>query len=289
MKATRRLVPLLLGIVAAVAIAGVAAFALPGASDASSPAVRSVEATAHAVGVVPVSDVPAKAAPTKKAPPTSTVDTAKLAAARDSFPTVPKADRVAAKLAAKEADETRKAEEEAARLRAEEKAKAEADAQAAAKADQKDQQDNQKGEEKDGKAEKPKDEEEHGKPKDEDKEATKPEWWPEHVWGHAVSCTVTDGGASVVGNWDVWLKYGGDWAFVSASPDPSEVSGTDGDKVKLTYRDMAAVLHKEHDGKAKYRGGPIQVTVQAAGDPASTRTFTVDLWVVADADRSCPS
>jgi hypothetical protein len=307
MGTARRIVPLLLGIVAAVAIAGVAAFALPGASGPSGPVVRSAEATADAGGAAPASVVAAKEPAPATTPTARSVDPVKIAAARDSFPEVPKADRsaadrkqaerVAAKLAAKEAEAARKAEEEAVRERAEAKAKAEADAQAAAKADQKDQQESKKREGEEGTAEKPTaekpkdDRSKHDKPKDqkkgEDEQPATPAWWPEHVWGHAVSCTVNDGGASVVGNWDVWLKYGGDWAFVSASPAPAEVSGTDGDKVKLTYRDVTAALHKEHDGKAKYLGGPVEVTVHDAGDTASTRTFKVDLWVVADAEGDC--
>lgn len=125
---------------------------------------------------------------------------------------------------------------------------------------------------------------------DKDKDqSTRPDWWPQHVWAHATGCAVAEDGQSVVGTWDVWIKYGGAWVFVSASDDPDEVSGTDGDKVKVVYAGRAATLHKERDGMAKYRGGPVYVTVANAADPAETRTFQVDLWVVAQDYGTCPA
>jgi hypothetical protein len=128
------------------------------------------------------------------------------------------------------------------------------------------------------------------KDSDKDKDqSTKPDWWPEHVWAHVVSCTVSEDGQTVTGTWDVWVKYGGDWLFVSASDDPDEVSGTDGDKTKIVYADRTATLHKEHDGMAKYRGGPVHITLANAADSSETHTFKADLWVVAKNDGTCPA
>lgn len=303
-RTTRRLLPLAVGVVAALVIAAVGAVALPGTSGRERT--PTIDVTADAVGVsvssVPVTEVePAAAVATE-------VDLEKIAMAHDSFPKVAKDERAAADArqaqrvakkqaeleaeAAKQADEERAAEKE--RLAAEKRAAEEEAKQRAEKVKQDEAAKDDGGhEDKDDGGHKDEDDGAHGGKDDgghEDEEApSEPSWWPEHRWAHAVDCTVDVDGQTAVGSWDLWLKYGGDWRFVSASPSPSEVTGTDGDKVKLVYTDLTANFTKQHEDKTKFRGGPVSVIVANAADPSETKTFDVDLWVAARDDGTCPA
>lgn len=294
MGATGRILPLVGGIVAAVAITGVAALAMSGPPEEFEPpiveaAVDDVDASLPATPAPNVEDEATK-------PVVAEVDHDKVARAHDSFPQVSKearaateakqAERVAVKRAQQEAEEAKKAaaaekqrqeaqKEAAAKRAAEQEKNKEATKQS--EAAQKDEAAKQDAKKKDEKADEPKD------------DPAKPAWWPEHHWAHVATCTVSEDGQTVQGTWDLWLKHGGDWAYVAASPSPAEVSGTDGDKLKLVYPDRTASFHKEHGGKVKYRGETISVTVANAADASETRTFKVDLWAVAGTDGSCPA
>lgn len=107
-------------------------------------------------------------------------------------------------------------------------------------------------------------------------------WWPEHVWAHLQSCTSVDVEAGKVdGAWHVWLKYGGDRTYRSASPGPNNVTNH-GDKVGLDY---AATAVKSHGGWHKAKAGPVSVTVD--GPDGQSKTFQVDLWDKVAEDGTC--
>lgn len=290
------------GVVGALVIAAAGAVALPGASGGERT--PTIDATADAIGVS-VSSLPvAEVEPAGAVAPE--VDPEEIATAHDSFPDVAKdqraaadakqAQRVAKKQAELEAEAARQAEKAAAaekeRLAADKRAAEEKAKQRAEKAKQDETAKDDGGhEDEDGEAHKDKDKH---KDKDagghEDEQApSEPSWWPEHRWAHAVDCTVSADGQTAVGSWDLWLKYGGEWRFVSASPSPSEVTGTDGDKVKLVYTDLTASFAKQHEDTTKFRGGPVSVIVANAADPSETKTFDLDLWVAARDDGSCPA
>lgn len=288
MGATGRILPLAGGIVAAVVITGVAALAMSGPPDEFDPPI--VDAAADEVGAsssaAPAEDPEGEAA----TPAAAKVDLDKIAQAHDSFPEVSKEARAATEARQAERVAEKKAQQEA--EREEKAAAAEKERQAAEKeaakkraAEQDEVKDGSKHDET-AKGDDPKKDKKADEPKD---DPAKPTWWPEHHWAHAVSCTVSEDGQSVQGTWDLWLKHGGDWTYVAASPSPAEVSGTDGDKLKLVYPDRSASFYKEHDGKVKYRGEAISVTVANTADTSETRTFQVDLWVVAGPEGSCPA
>ena len=276
-RTTRWVLPLATGVAAALVLAAAGAVALPGAYG--SERTPTVDATAGAVGVS-VPAVPASKAEVEPATAPK-VDLEKVAEAHDSFPDVTKdqraaadakqAQRVASKQAQLEAEAAKRDEQDAAA----EKERLAAEKRAAEKETEKPKEDAPA-----------KDEPVKDDRKDEDA-PTAPAWWPGHRWAHAVDCTVD--GQTAVGTWDLWLKYGGDWRFVSASPSPTQVSGTDGDKVKLVYADHTASFHKQHEDETKFRGGPVSVTVANAADASQTKTFDVDLWVVARDDGTCPA
>jgi hypothetical protein len=260
------------GVTAALVIGAGAALALPVITGSGTPTVSvdEVPDTSHAALV---KEYEQKVAERK----------ADLEAAKERQATLQKATQEAK--AAKEAEDKAAAEAQA---EADAKAKAEEEAKAKAKEDAAAKDTTDSSTTKDAKESTDKESKESTETKDKE-QSTTPDWWPEHVWAHATSCTVAEDGQTVVGTWDVWIKHGGDWVFVSASDDPGEVSGTDGDKVKIVYADRTATLYKEHDGMAKYRGGPVHVTVANAADSSETHTFKVDLWVVAKDDGTCPA
>ncbi len=286
MRVTRRVVPLVIGVTAAIGIAGVAAIALPGMVAAPPVVEDPVSADAAAATIEATVDEPSvdEAPPKEEATKTPEVDLEKVAKARDSFPDVPKEDqeakeaKQAERVAQKKAEEKAAAEKAAAEKAAKDAARKEAAEKEAAKQQQKKEQEaaekdkaSKDAAEKD-KAEKDKAEKEHVA------------WWPEHVWAHLQSCSSVDLDAgTVTGTWHLWLKHGGDWTYVSASAAPDSVHDH-GDKVRLDYATTATVV-KTHDGWSKAKAGPVSVTV--AGPDSQTKTFTVDLWAKVDADGVC--
>lgn len=288
MRITRRIVPLVVGVTAAVGIAGVAALALPGIT-ATPPVVEDEVVTTAEAQAVTTDATPKSDPEPNKVVSEPKIDVAKVAKARDSFPDVPKevrlakeakqAERVAAKKAAEQAAKEKAAKEKTA---AEKAAKEAAEKDAARKA----------AAEKEAAKKKAAAEKDAAKKDSGDKTTKDPghkdkqhdAWWPEHVWAHPQSCGAVDLDAgTVAGTWHVWLKYGGAWDYVGASPKPSNVANH-GDKVRLDYSATAQVV-KTHDGWSKAKAGPVNVTVN--GPDGKSKTFPVDLWVKVGADGTC--
>lgn len=294
MRSTRRIVPLVIGVTAAIGIAGVAAVALPGVTSRAPVVVDPVQTDGSAAAVAvpkPAADVDEpQDEPAPKADPT------KVVAAHDSFRQV--SDEIRVAMAAKEAEwvAEKKAREQ---LAAEKAAQEEAAKQAAAKEQQaRDAAAKEQAEKDQSKKEQaaklpvdePKKDATHKEPVDKpkkdggEKDEQHDAWWPEHVWAHAQSCDQVDLDAgTVTGTWHLWLKYGGDWTYASASPSPSKIQHH-GDKVRLDHSATATVV-KTGDGWSKAKAGPVQVTVN--GPDGQSKTFAVDLWVKVGADGTC--
>ena len=275
MRWTRRVVPVVVGVAVTVGGIAVAAVALPG-RDLPRPVIEDPVGgeVATTAGALPAQKVQAE---DDDAPATPKLDTLGIAAAYDSFPKLPQEqlDAQAAKQAERVA--AKKAEEDAQREAAEQAAK-EADEKEAVEAKAADKDAGDKGDTKQGT-----DTQEKSHAKD-----GSADWWPGHVAAHLQHCTSVDLAAgTVTGTWDVWLKGGGDWSFVAATPAPASEEWHGDDKLRLTLEDQTATVVKEKDGWSKAKGGPVTVTVAKADASDVTKTFTLALWVKIDPDGTC--